>query len=279
MTRTECVFRARFRGSARAAGCLVALLGSGAAAQSGIVGGTVYRDTLYHQLTAVEITIPALNRRTVSNYAGDFRFTAVPAGKYAVQFRHVGFAPLTDTVVVADNAPVDREYIMAVQAVTLDSVRVTAPGEKHRSPGLTEFTERLKNHNGGYFMDETVLRKNDSRRLQDLLPSLFPGLRVFRPVPKSRPTFETLSSGRGTCNGPAFSCGAAGECPVALYVDGHVVFNPGTEKDPNFFPDYTSYATMNFAGVEYYPGGASIPPQYNATTNTCGVLLLWSRDR
>src|SRR3954471_14048569 len=79
-----------------------------AAAQTGIVGGTVYRDTLYHQLTQVEITLPALNRRTTSNYAGDFRFNGVPPGKYAVMFRHVGFAPLTDTVEVVDKGTVDR---------------------------------------------------------------------------------------------------------------------------------------------------------------------------
>ena len=34
-----------------------------------------------------------------------------------------------------------------------------------------------------------------------------------------------------------------------------------------------------FAGVEFYPGGATIPSQYNKTGSSCGVLLLWTRER
>jgi hypothetical protein len=32
-------------------------------------------------------------------------------------------------------------------------------------------------------------------------------------------------------------------------------------------------------GVEYYAGGATMPPQYNGTDSGCGVLLLWTRER
>ena len=34
-----------------------------------------------------------------------------------------------------------------------------------------------------------------------------------------------------------------------------------------------------FAGIEFYAGGASVPVQYNKTGSSCGVLLLWSRMR
>ena len=34
-----------------------------------------------------------------------------------------------------------------------------------------------------------------------------------------------------------------------------------------------------YAGVEYYPGGASTPLQFNATDAACGVLVLWTRER
>jgi hypothetical protein len=37
--------------------------------------------------------------------------------------------------------------------------------------------------------------------------------------------------------------------------------------------------TNQFAAVEYYPGGASVPAEYNSTGGGCGVLLLWTRER
>lgn len=241
-------------------------------AQGGVIGGTVYRDTLYHQLTQAEIALPALNRRTVSNYAGDFRFTNVPAGRYAVVVRHLGFAPLTATVVVADNAPVDREYIMAVQAVELDSVRVSATSRHYLSPLLNAFVERERNHNGGYFVGDSLLRDNESRTLQDLLSSRIPGVHSYRPDPRHRPTFEYLSSGRG----PNIK---SSECPVLLYLNGVIFYNPVSDRDLVSMPDFNALLINQYAGVEYYPGGGSVPAQYNLTGNGCGVLLLWTRER
>lgn len=32
-------------------------------------------------------------------------------------------------------------------------------------------------------------------------------------------------------------------------------------------------------GIEYYAGAASVPPQYNRTGSTCGVIIFWTRER
>jgi hypothetical protein len=42
--------------------------------------------------------------------------------------------------------------------------------------------------------------------------------------------------------------------------------------------DLEKLAVSDFAGIELYAGGASVPPQYNKTNNICGVLLLWTRE-
>jgi len=122
------------------------------------------------------------------------------------------------------------------------------------------------------------LQKNESRRIEDLLTSLIPGLHLYEPLPQEQPTWEYVSSGRGACNGPAFTCGGTGPCPVALYVDGLPIFSPGPSgSDTRFVPDFSRYNTGDYAGVEYYASGASVPERYNSTTNTCGVLLLWTK--
>ena len=84
--------------------------------------------------------------------------------------------------------------------------------------------------------------------------------------------------GRGECNGPAFLCGGTTPCPVALYVDGLPIFSPGPNgTDSRMVPDFDTYNTGDYAGVEYYAGGGSVPERYNATNNSCGVLLLWTK--
>jgi CarboxypepD_reg-like domain len=247
-----------------------------ATAQKGVIGGTVYRDTADHVLAGVEITIPALKRHLLSDTAGDFHFTAVPAGRYSMLFRHLGFAPLVDTVVVADDKPVDREYVLAEQAVRLDAVNTTAKERTYINPQYNDFLERVRVHNGGYFMTDSLLRKNEDRQINDILTSYIPGITTFLPNPKNRPTAEYISSGsRGGCA----RGGQCATCPVTLYLDGHLVFAKQLEPDKLNWPDIRAYRAVDYAGVEYYPGGASTPSQFNATVNTCGVLLLWSRAK
>jgi hypothetical protein len=248
-------------------------------AQSGALGGTVYRDAANHPLAGAEISIGALDRRAVSNAVGDFRLAGIAAGRYVVTIRHIGFKPLNDTVTIATNALVERDYELAAAAVQLDSVRVFAATRSRAAPRFAEFLERKRTNTGGHFIDEEQLRRHDARKLQDVITSYVPGIRRFRPLPVSRPTFEYLSSGRNGCNGPAFSCHAdQTPCPVSLYVDGILVFNPSANRtDASNYPDMDRYVTSEYAGVEYYGGGASVPAQYNATTGDCGVLLLWTR--
>jgi hypothetical protein len=60
-----------------------------------------------------------------------------------------------------------------------------------------------------------------------------------------------------------------GACEVNLYIDGAAVSDNDLEK-----------LTVNeFAAVEFYSGGATVPVQYNRTGATCGVILLLTRER
>jgi hypothetical protein len=58
--------------------------------------------------------------------------------------RHVGFAPLYDTIEVVAATRLDREFILMAQPQRLDSVRVEAAERKYISLGLREFEERRK---------------------------------------------------------------------------------------------------------------------------------------
>lgn len=244
--------------------------------QTAMLFGVVVRDSAGHEIPGAQLLLPGLSRSTTANYLGEYKFERLPAGRLAVVVRHVGFAPLYDTLEVREGARIDREFMLSEQATQLDSVQVTAMVRTHISPGLTEFEERRK-AGFGHFITDEELRKNDDHALLDVLVGKLPGIKSF-PISKHQNIFY-IASGRKCAAGPALLNCKPGlsYCPVTLYVDGVITYDAsGPAPEP---PDIRQFDTRNYAAVEYYAGGATTPLKYNATSSGCGVLLLWSRER
>ena len=256
------------------------LIASRALAQTGIVAGTVARDSAGHMISQAQVWLPQLSRTTSTNYLGEFRLNGVPVGTYALIVRAAGFAAFSDSVTVTAGGLIDREIILIPSAqvqtqtsVTLDTVRTRAEGRKFVSPSLRSFEERRLAHQGGYFVSDSSLRANDTRRLAEVLSSI-PG--VVR-VPARGATYlaAARSSGDG---GPVFQSKPNAPCFVSVYVDGAKLFQaPSTST--NQPPDFNLLPANEFSGAEYYSGAASMPPQFNQTGSSCGTLLLWTRER
>lgn len=66
----------------------------------------VVRDTFSIAIGGVEITLPGLQKRAVSDSAGRFRIEGVRAGKHEVRARKIGYAPQIQTAVVDANGGV-----------------------------------------------------------------------------------------------------------------------------------------------------------------------------
>jgi len=262
-----------------AAMILIAAAAVQSAAQTGVISGTVYRDSAGHQLAAAEVLLPDLNRHVSANWAGEFKFVQLPAGRHVIVIRHVGFTPLTDTVDVANGATIDREFILTEQPASLDTVTVKASPRRYISPALQEFEERRK-AGFGHFIDEEEMRKNNERRLIDVIQGHVPGVSTFNMKGSGSIVGEYLASGRKCGAGPTFlSCkGGPQPCPVTRCVVHHYTVEVQRD-DARQMPDLSRYNTRDYAGVEYYAGGASMPVKYNATSSGCGVLLLWTRER
>jgi hypothetical protein len=276
-----------------------------AQAQSSSFGGGVVRDTLSHGVSGALVALVGLNRSDTSDAKGEFRFANLPAGRVVVTVRKVGFQPITDTVVLNDGQNTEREYVLDASAVTLSSVTTMAssmPPIAGSSAHEARFEEHVRRNMNGRFIRDSVLRKNDSRTLADLLVSSFPGVRVYQPDPVNQRTTEYIGSTRSSCDGPVFSCGNGSACPVTLYIDGALYFSPsegrlvaatrtpppvdgvGNPSKPSIdrplenFPDITRILVRTLTGVEFYAGGTTAPVEYSVTT-TCGLLALWTRDR
>jgi len=251
-------------------------------AQTGSLAGTVARDSSGHMIGGAEIRLPQVNRAATTNYLGEFGIAGIAPGRYAVTLRAVGFTPVTDTVEIKANAVTEREFVLAQVVVALDTVRTTTVGQRRLPPGLAGMEERRRSGQGGYFVTEDILRDNDSRQMAGLLSARIPGVsQVFIG------SAVYLSSGRTVGDGgPIFRkkpAGSPNQCFVTVYIDGIRTWNgpwdgPSDREHPPP-PDFGHMGVNEYGGIEYYPGGASLPSQFNATGAGCGTLLLWTRDR
>jgi carboxypeptidase family protein len=253
-----------------------------ASAQNGSLAGTVARDSSGHMIGGVEIRLPQINRIVTTNYLGEFGIASIPAGRYAVTLRAVGFTPVTDTVEIKANAVTEREFILAPVVAVLDTVRTTTVGQRRLPPGLAGMEERRRAGQGGYFITENILRDSDARQMSGVISGRIPGVsQVF--IGSS----VYLTSGRTAGDGgPVFRKkppGSVNQCFVTVYMDGVRIWNgpwdgPG-DREHAPPPDFGHMGVTEYGGIEYYPGGASLPMQFNATGSGCGTLLLWTRDR
>jgi hypothetical protein len=174
----------------------------------------------------------------------------LPDGGGIVRIRKLGYQPITMPLAISPADTVPVTVTMTPAATTLPTVVTTDSAPHYLSPRLREFEDRRK-QGFGYFITEAEMRKNDNGTMTNMVRR-FPGVNV-------------VCRGRG-CRAVSMRGGCGN---VVLYIDGVRSTDSDLEK----------INVNEYAGAEYYAGGATAPPQYNATGSSCGVLLLWSRER
>jgi hypothetical protein len=193
--------------------------------------------------------------RTTST--GTVALAFLPDGGGLVRIRKVGFEPQTFMVLIspADTVPLT---IVLKHVVELAAMVAIDSSPRYTSPGLRGFEERRRMHQGGYFIPEAQIRKEEGRKLGNALLAHFPGL--------------TIKQGRqGQMSlAPSQRCGKGG--PPRVLLDGVLISNSGGPVNLDDF-DLTT-----LAGIEYYPTTGTGPVEFNTTSTSCGALLLWSRQ-
>ena len=186
---------------------------------------------------------------------GEFRFSGVNAGQHIVSIRMPGFAPMFDTILVADAGEMRREYKLTRIEATLPEVPVTTTPLDRK---LVEFHERRR-MGIGRFLDSTEFANTPGTRTSDRLKKL-PGLKIGR----GRFLSEAYVLSTRAPSKLAFG---GGVCRAAVWLDG-VRLNDFSvnQLDPTMI-----------AAVEWYAGPASVPPKFNVTSSFCGVLVIWTR--
>lgn len=240
---------------------LLAVLSTRVAAQESAIRGRVI-DARTKRPVASTVELRASDTTIVREGSAEFVIAKLPAGRFELVVRAIGYQSLTMRVALEANdtlvADVDLERIATkLAAVRTDSAALPA-GYASR---LSEFEERRAS-GFGKFLDWQYFEQNKDRRLRELLNGRIAGLRVEKVGSEKMrggvETFVTTRTGR--------------RCQPQVFVNGVL--------DSNF--DLSLVDTREVLAFEFYTP-ATTPLKYNGTAigsggaGVCGTVLLWLR--
>ncbi|HVT38787.1 MAG TPA: carboxypeptidase regulatory-like domain-containing protein [Gemmatimonadaceae bacterium] len=238
--------------------------------------GRVLNDVDDKPLGGAEVSMPGLGLRSTSDSSGAFRLGGVPAGKQIVWVRKIGFNPISAVLTFVAEETLECDFILLPATTRLPGVEVK--GVAPVSPKLSEFEERRK-EGFGHFLTASQLEKMEGRRMAEIMATI-PGPRILRGTTNA----AWVVGGRGpvsvTRNGGALNAmdvarGAKrGLCYSAVILDGIFVYQ-GHDGESLF--DINSIQPAEIAGLEVYTSTATIPPKYNGTRATCGLVVVWTK--
>jgi hypothetical protein len=216
-------------------------------AAAGVIDGIV-ADSSLAPLDRATISVFGTRISVVTGENGRFRMLGIQPGEYVLLVRRLGYEGAT-TKVSVDAASATRIAFNLTPAVTkLASYEVIS--RPVVSMRMKEFNERKERAEGGIFITREDIVKRDPVSTMDL----FRGIPSVT-VPKGYSVFSTRSN-----------------CELPIMVD-------GLPARPEQIPPPES-----IAGMEVYPGPATVPLEYKSARRTpvgnytCGLILIWTGD-
>jgi hypothetical protein len=252
---------------------LVAAL-AGAQEPTGRIVGTVTDSATGMPLAGVQATLLGTAQTATTSSEGRFEFLGLAAGRYVVHVRTVGYGGATLEANLAAGAVEEFTVRLAALTVVLPEVVVEAEADPIRvSPSLQGFYRRAAG-GFGYFLKRDDIERLNPTETSELLRAV-PGIEVTRQGGnwessiRSAETPLTMADGQVT------------ECPVHVYVNGHMV--PTALDAFNFNPGAIDLIRpQDLEGIEVYRRRTEIPHEYMRSGSfgqpPCAVILIWTRE-
>jgi hypothetical protein len=222
-------------------------------AQATVVWGRVLTDSAQSPIPDATVSLGGDSLRVFTDSLGHYRFQAVAPGRYHVQIRRLGFAPLSTALIVHAGDSLNADFRLVAVHQELPPVNVTGTLTAAK---LLAFEERRR-FGIGRFMTEDDVVKARGTRLSDKVSTL-PGLLVQYVRGSNEVRIASTRGAAGFRIGP---------CRATVMLDGVVV--------PEFSINWIQPAEVS--AIEWYAGPASIPAQFNYTRNECALLMIWTK--
>jgi hypothetical protein len=226
-------------------------------------------------LAGVEVSGTATGAAVMTSSTGSANLALIVPNGGEIRLRKIGFEDQTLTVsmTLMDTVPIS---VMMKHVAELPAVVTSSTGPTYRTPALRGFEARRKTAQTGYFIPDSVLRKEESRSLGSVLAAHVPGVGV-RPAASASFLLQSPQCVNGG--------------PPDVYIDGVIVghmpdvrWQPQRKnappQDPRLVPiDLNQFQVSTLAGVEFYPDNTTIPAEFGHPVVACGALFLWTRER
>ena len=199
------------------------------------------------------VTLNGTGAATLTRESGDFLLDSLPAGTQAITVRHLGYAPTEVTVELSSRTPARVAVQMGPYVPELAPVEVVSRQEA----GLERvgWTQRKRGASTGYFMGPEQIDARKATQFTDLLTTT-PGIRVQGTMGRMLIT-ATRTAGRAGC--------------VNVYVD-------GSRWQQMEAGDLDSFVRpQDVAAIEVYPGGGSMPVEFQSTGGDCAAVVVWTK--
>lgn len=236
--------------------CGVALVTMSRAADAqALITGQV-RDSAGNALVGAQVLLQGTSHEARTDSAGRYRISAEPE-TYSVLFRQLGYGPLTRRARLTRGGTTVVDAVLAVGDVPqLDTVEARA--QRPRGFGRQGFQDR-RTLGLGKFIDSTILRKSEARRLSEMLREY--GVRMVS---------------RDMHNRKYFAVHPTKGCYMTVYLDGVALYRSGARGE--IPPDFAyELSIRSFEAIEIYRSLAELPMEFAGRDSECGVIALWTR--
>jgi hypothetical protein len=223
---------------------------------------------------------------SLTTTTGTVSLVYLPDGGGLVRLQKLGYQSVTMRVAISVKDSTPLTVVMERVAELPTVVTTGASPTKYLSPALRGFDERMRSHVSGVFIGDSIIRRDESRHLADLL-------RTHGNV--------TVLEGQAGKTFLMKSPRCANGGPPQVYLDGVALGPPNDPFAPSqkasaafvFVPaiptassdqpiqpfDLSQFNLNELAGIEYYPDNAIMPAEFSHTSQRCGALMLWTRER
>jgi hypothetical protein len=189
---------------------------------------------------------------TEANFLGAFQFTAPGPGVYSIQVQGMGYLPTSSrSLRVRAGDTVTVELAVAPDPVALDTLVVMSRRQRISAALQTQGFYDRQQQGVGSFLTEQQIRRWATVNVGD----------VLRHAP-----FVTSEWSLG--GGSTIYVHKYGRCQPTIYVDANRI---NSSPDDWVNPE-------DIVAVEVYRGQAEIPLEWGGTGESCGVILIWTKQ-